>query len=196
MEKLSVTSITASKRILDLTSFAETQYAICSQMLEDASSAVLPVIDQHLQSYQERTTSKLHNVVFDAQNKDSLKTIIETEVQKIIVAEQETLCQSLQGEFRKLVKSTRNASRYFDEKSSKAYRNLQTLGGCIEMTSGLKKTDLQLDFSEIFASSQHLNQQLDNNFARLALATGGAAIGAFICYRERVWAVRSLPNFT
>lgn len=168
--------------IPDLVAFASEQHIVCHRMLEDAALPARLQVDKYTQKHQERVISALKKAIFGAENETSLKAVIEVETKSILDKEQQYLRQDLQGSAKKISQAVEDASKYFDEKFSTAYRKLEVLSGSAKVKSGIRKSDFQINVSSLSSSAQALNQELDNKDGNTALKgmASGIAIGSAI----------------
>lgn len=171
-----------SETIQDLNSFAAEQHQVCRRMIEEASSQTAVRISVRIAEHQEKTRSKIHNVISDVNNLGELDSVVQTQAEALLQEGLQFLQNDLKREFEKLLQAAQKAELYFDGKFSEAYRRLQALGKNLGRTGDSGGSSVQLDTSEVFASMQSCNSELDEKDGKTVIKGGaaGAVIGSLI----------------
>ncbi|MGB7441833.1 MAG: dynamin family protein [Coleofasciculaceae cyanobacterium] len=171
-----------SETIQDLNSFAAEQHQVCRCIIEEASSQTAVRISVCIAEHQEKTRSKIHNAISDVNNLGELDSVVQTKAEALLQEGQQFLQNDLKREFEKLLQAAQKAELYFDGKFSEAYRRLQALGKNFGRTGDSGGSSVQLDTSEVFASMQSCNSELDEKDGKTVIKGGatGAVIGSLI----------------
>lgn len=167
--------------IPDLALFTAEQQLLCRRMLEDTISVTRTKSSQCVEKYRDKTISKIHNAIFNAESLQALENVVKNEAESILKTAQNELQQELQKKIKSISQAAIAASRDFDSKFVEVYSRLQTLGGGFEIHNTMRN-GVQINTSNVFTSMQSLQEQMDTKdgfFAVGGIATG-IAIGTAI----------------
>lgn len=176
---------TLEKEIIkDLSSFTKEQYSECSVMIRNATSKTKTQVAKSVNSSQEQTKTKLHNLIFSTTSKDELKNTLEKKVSPVFSNARSTLDRDLKNSTSKLNKSFAQTKSYFDSKFANQYKTLRSLSTRVNMNNYQgNKGSIQVSNNVSSVVSELSKTAGDNSNIQIGLGAGagtGAAIGTIL----------------
>lgn len=143
--------------IQDLELFKNQQYRECIRMLDRATTRTESKINDHIDSYRDKTITTVKNAIFAASDWDELKNILNNKVATILQEQQSLLSKSIKSECRNLSKSAQEVGQHFDSKFMEVYQSLQALGGSVQHSSVFSSSSISVNAYSVTASARTLN---------------------------------------
>jgi GTPase Era involved in 16S rRNA processing len=144
--------------IQDLNSFAKKQHEECNRLIERAATKASNGIDDCVSRARERTLSRIRDAIFGASNWDNLKFIVDSRLESILRENQQSLNAEIERECRYFSNSAEEAGKCFDQKFIGAYRQLQALGGRVQVNSVTISSSIQANTYSMFSSAKSISQ--------------------------------------
>lgn len=143
--------------IQDLELFKNQQYRECIGMIDRATNRTESRINDHIDSYRDRTITTVKNAIFAASDWDELQNILNNKVAIILQEQQSLLSKSIKSECQNLSRSAQEVGRHFDNKFMEVYQSLQALGGGVQHSSVFSSSSISVNTDSITASARELN---------------------------------------
>lgn len=176
---------TLEKEIIkDLSSFTKEQYSECSAMIKNATYKTKSKVTKSVNSSQEQTKTKLHDLIFSTTSKDELKNTLESKVSPIFSNARSALDRDFKNSTSELNKSFAQTKKFFDSKFANQYKTLRSLSTRVNMNNYQgNKGSIQVSNNVSSVVSELSKTAGDNSNIQIGLGAGagtGAAIGTIL----------------
>jgi GTPase SAR1 family protein len=162
--------------IPNLSQFTDEQYSFCENKLKELIKQYLEQMENCVLSHREQVKNKVHDQLFSILAEDGLNRLLQFEVENILTENQQNLRIDLDKIGADLTHEATIIGKVFDQRFSEVYRNLESLGGAIEIAT-VDNYDLRSQTSKVAISAQTITRKIDSDDGR---KMGMGAVAGFV----------------